>query len=259
MKSPAFQFYAAEFLVDENVVLMSNQEVGCYIKLMAYCWREGSIPSSIEKIAKLCGEDGSAMAQLWLAISSCFTNSLADPSRLVHQRLEVERKKQEDHRKERSESGKKGAKVKWGGASKADSLANGSATKQPIAKDSSSSSSSSSVNLSTANAVEVASKLPPCPHQEIISLYHATLPMLPQVREWNDQRQGYMRSRWKDHPSLDYWQKFFAFVAKSEFLTGRAEGRPGAPPFVADLEWLIRPTNFVKVIEGKYHQERVAA
>lgn len=37
MKSPAFQFYAAEFLADENVVLMTNQEVGCYIKLMAYC------------------------------------------------------------------------------------------------------------------------------------------------------------------------------------------------------------------------------
>ena len=32
--SPAFQFYPADFLSYENVMLMSNQEVGCYVKLM---------------------------------------------------------------------------------------------------------------------------------------------------------------------------------------------------------------------------------
>ena len=63
MKSPAFQFYAAEFLADENVVLMTNQELGCYMKLMCYCWREGSIPSEIPKIAKCVGR----IAQLWLS------------------------------------------------------------------------------------------------------------------------------------------------------------------------------------------------
>ena len=72
MTSPAFQFYPAEFLADENVVLMSNQELGCYVKLMCYCWREGSIPSDVQKIARLCGEDGLAMAELWTAIRPCF-------------------------------------------------------------------------------------------------------------------------------------------------------------------------------------------
>ncbi|CAB4216076.1 Protein of unknown function DUF1376, partial [uncultured Caudovirales phage] len=111
-KSPAFQFYAAEFLADENVVMMSNQEVGCYIKLMAYCWREGSIPSDIPKIGKLCGEDGLVMAQLWLSIGCCFS-SASTSDRLIHKRLENEREKQEKYRAERSESGKKGAKAKW--------------------------------------------------------------------------------------------------------------------------------------------------
>lgn len=149
MKSPAFQFYAAEFLVDENVVLMTNQEVGCYIKLMAYCWREGSVPADVSKIAKLCGEESSAMAQLWPAISSCFAESIADENRLVHPRLEKERDKQEEHRKERAESGKKGAEKRWGAKhaqndDKSHDLANGSAIKEPMAENGSSSSSATS-------------------------------------------------------------------------------------------------------------------
>jgi len=142
-KSPAFQFYAAEFLADENVVMMSNQEVGCYIKLMAYCWREGSIPSDISKIGKLCGEDGLAMAQLWLSIGCCFS-SASTSDRLIHKRLETEREKQEKYRFERSESGKKGAKAKWNNELPVDGLAITEPIAQPMANDGSSSSSSSS-------------------------------------------------------------------------------------------------------------------
>lgn len=145
MKSPAFQFYAAEFLADENVVLMSNQEVGCYIKLMAYCWREGSIPADIAKIAKLCGEDGSAMAQLWLSIKQCFVLANGSHDRLTHPRLEKEREKQGEFRKGRSEAGKKGASARWDKA-QMDGKANGSAMAQPLANDGSSSSSSSSMS-----------------------------------------------------------------------------------------------------------------
>lgn len=183
MKSPAFQFYAAEFLADENVVLMTNQEVGCYIKLMAYCWREGSIPADVSKIAKLCGEDSSAMAQLWLAISSCFTESIADENRLVHPRLEKEREKQEEHRKERAESGKRGAEKRWGAKTTknddeshglANSSANGSAIKEPMAKNGSSSSSSSSYSVSKdtgAAAPLIADFLPDDPTEEQAKAY----------------------------------------------------------------------------------------
>jgi uncharacterized protein YdaU (DUF1376 family) len=149
MKSPSFQFYPADFLSDENVVMMSNRELGCYMKLMCYCWREGSIPADMNKIARLCGEDGSAMADLWTAISGCFDTAENDASRLVHFRLEKERNKQTEYKKERSDSGRKGAESRWGKASKA----NGSAIAQPLAEPmandglSSSSSSSTSENI----------------------------------------------------------------------------------------------------------------
>jgi uncharacterized protein YdaU (DUF1376 family) len=150
-RPPAFQLYPADFLADENVVVMTNQEAGCYIKLLCYCWREGSIPSEIPKIAKLCGESSSNMAQLWTAIEMCFSSAIDNPSRLRHPRLERERKKQEQYRAERSESGTKGANARWNmdlpgnnGNSTANGSASGSASKEPIAKNGSSSSSSSS-------------------------------------------------------------------------------------------------------------------
>lgn len=100
---------------------------------------------------------------------------------------------------------------------------------------------------------DVGSKLPPCPHEKIISLYHELLPELPRVREWNKTRRGYLQARWKEHPDITYWAGLFKYVAKSDFLTGRVNGRDGKPPFLATLEWITRPNNFAKIVEGNYH------
>lgn len=99
-----------------------------------------------------------------------------------------------------------------------------------------------------------------CPHQAIIDLYHQTLPAGRQVRIWNDTRKAKLRARWKEDPkrqNLDWWGKFFGYIAESDFLTGKTVSA-GRPPFELDLEWIVSPTNFVKIIEGKYHRETVA-
>lgn len=112
-----------------------------------------------------------------------------------------------------------------------------------------------------------AATVPDCPHDKLIALYHELLPTCTRVVEWNVTRQALMRARWREQAvpkgkrpgytteaaGLDFWRRYLAYVADSAFLTGRAEGRNGGKPFVADLEWLIRPTNFAKVVEGKYH------
>ena len=102
----------------------------------------------------------------------------------------------------------------------------------------------------------------PCPHTKIIELYHECLPMLATVREWTDARQTLLRNRWKEkkeRQDLGWWRDFFGYVAQSDFLCGRVDGRSGKPPFQADLEWLVRPSNLVKVVEGKYENRGVAA
>lgn len=96
---------------------------------------------------------------------------------------------------------------------------------------------------------------PVCPHQEIIDMYHEHCPTLATVKVWHDTRRKHLQARWREdvkRQSLDYWERFFRYVAQSPFLTGN----PG--PWKADLEWLVNSSNFVKVIEGKYHQESAA-
>lgn len=99
---------------------------------------------------------------------------------------------------------------------------------------------------------------PPCPHDEILNLYHEILPANPRVKVWGDDRKANLRTRWREESkrqSLDYWRRLFEYVGESEFLTGRATGHDGRP-FFATLAWLVLPKNFAKVIEGNYHDRK---
>jgi uncharacterized protein YdaU (DUF1376 family) len=110
-------------------------------------------------------------------------------------------------------------------------------------------------------------KLPGCDHKGILALYHETLPNLPAVEIWNDTRAGYLRQRWREvaldlskngavtHADmLAWWKQYFELIKGSKFLTGKKQQKD-KPPFLADLEWVIKPTNFAKIIEGKYHRD----
>jgi len=108
-------------------------------------------------------------------------------------------------------------------------------------------------------------KLPGCDHKAVIALYHQNLPTLRKVEVWNETRKGYLRQRWREVAAelaeqkpitgqdvLTWWADFFTHVGTSKFLTGRVNDKSGRS-FVADLEWIIKPTNFCKIVEGKYH------
>lgn len=93
-----------------------------------------------------------------------------------------------------------------------------------------------------------------CPHQSIVDLYHKTLPTARRIQEWTPARQQALRARWRekeDRQSLEWWAKFFGYVAKSEFLSGKTQA-PGRKPFELSLDWLCKSANFVKVLEGAY-------
>lgn len=108
-------------------------------------------------------------------------------------------------------------------------------------------------------------KLPNCDHQSVVDLYHKHLPTLRRVEVWNDTRKGYLRQRWREVASelaekqevkaddvLIWFTEFFEHIATSRFLTGRVNDKSGRS-FAADLEWILKPSNFAKIVEGKYH------
>jgi hypothetical protein len=109
---------------------------------------------------------------------------------------------------------------------------------------------SPSSTLAKASGVSTSGN-PNCPHDEIIALYHQTLPLNPKVKVWNNTRSAHLRQRWREYPSIEEWSEFFNRVSKSKFLTGKVSSGT-RKPFLASLDWLIKPENFAKVLEGKY-------
>lgn len=104
-------------------------------------------------------------------------------------------------------------------------------------------------------AMDAAPDAKRCPVQEIVALYHAMLPMCPKAEKLTRARVGYIRARWReDLPTIEAFRNYFTDVRKSPFLIGQVNGSRDRPPFVADLEWLMRPGNFAKVLEGRYHR-----
>jgi hypothetical protein len=117
---------------------------------------------------------------------------------------------------------------------------------------------------------EVRKKSEDCPHQEIIELYKTNLPTLPEPRIWQGKKVEALRARWRwvltakkgngsryatDHESaIKFFDRFFAYTAESDFLTGRNGAWTRC-----DLAWLINAENFIKVLEGKYHDREATA
>jgi uncharacterized protein YdaU (DUF1376 family) len=108
-------------------------------------------------------------------------------------------------------------------------------------------------------------KIPKCEHQSVIDMYHKHLPALRKVEVWNAARQGYLRQRWREvaielskekdivaADILTWFGDFFQHIGTSKFLTGKVNSKDGRA-FTADLEWILKPSNFAKIVEGKYH------
>jgi uncharacterized protein YdaU (DUF1376 family) len=109
-KSPAFQFYPKEFLMDGNVAGMSLQERGAYITFLCYCWQEGSLPMDQGRLAQMVGTPLKAFLRFWPAVRVCFSEQ---DGRYIHRRLEKEREKQTLHRERASSKGRAGAQARW--------------------------------------------------------------------------------------------------------------------------------------------------
>lgn len=117
-RSPAFQLYPGDFLADAKTAVMSAEEIGAYFLLLCYCWREGTLPNDMKKLATLARLPKDRFEEIWQdSLSVCF--EMRD-ERLIHPRLEDERAKQDQWKSKSSEGGKKSAEKRWGNRDKQD-------------------------------------------------------------------------------------------------------------------------------------------
>jgi len=180
----------------------------------------------------------------------------------VEEELEAFRSRRETNRKLGAKGGK--AKGKANGKriateSLSDQEANDKPSHKPLAISQEASIEASTESTAVDSSPEPAEPdsddgMPRCPVKRIVALYHEVLPELPPVQEFPEASVKMLRQRWRSDPerqSLDWWRGFFSYVRGCPFLMGEKTD------FTADLLWLVRPTNFAKVLNGNY-QERAA-
>ena len=109
------------------------------------------------------------------------------------------------------------------------------------------------------------SAAPPCPTQDLVALWNThCAPPLPGVGVLNAARREAISARWREvcaDAGLDQAAglEWFGWlmrerVAGSDFLMGRRGGThgPNGHAWQATLDWVFRPTNFAKVVDGNY-------
>ena len=109
--SPAFQFYAKDWLVDTAGLSLEAQ--GAYARLLAHMWIEGPLPDDRTALARRCGESPRRFGVIWKAIGPLFQ---CTGGVLTNKRLEQERAKQDAYRQEQALRGQHGASKRWGKA-----------------------------------------------------------------------------------------------------------------------------------------------
>ena len=246
---PYYKWHWQDWRANRTVQRMSYIERGIYRELLDECWSEGFIPYSVDKMADIVGCPSDVMADAWQVLSKCFVD--AGEGRLINERLNIERTVKDSQRVTRAINGQKGGQAK-----SLNEKENEASAKQLPSK----------CHIEEKRREEKrreehtsGTSVPNCPHLEIIEAYNSILGQqgLPIVRPglWaGSKREIHLRARWKEDPSrqtVDFWERFFAYVAKSDFLMGRVDGQR---TWRADLGWLINRENFDKVFQGNYNE-----
>jgi hypothetical protein len=104
------------------------------------------------------------------------------------------------------------------------------------------------------------SRLPNCPHKEILKLWSEIMPDKPQPITWDGERPKALAARWKSgfvknidgnasytdlDSGLKWWRDFFEWQRHSHWLINEFKG--------FDIGWLVKLENFNKVRQGNYH------
>ena len=117
-----FPLYVYHFSLDENVALMTNEQVGVYVRLLCHEWIHGSIPAEIPALAGLARTSVEHMEAIWEGVALCFTSR---NGRLINKRLEDERVKANRRLAGTRKGGKESARRRLG-------VSGGSAAPVPV-------------------------------------------------------------------------------------------------------------------------------
>ncbi len=88
-------------------------------------------------------------------------------------------------------------------------------------------------------------------YENIVGLYHELCPKMQKVLVLNKTRKGHINARFSEF-GLSKITEVLRFAGESDFLNGKNDRA-----WKADFEWIMRPENFIKILEGKYQNKTV--
>jgi len=252
-KAPAFQFYAADFLI--GTFDMTAEQVGVYIRLLAFSWDKGPLPKDTRTLASMAGLTPKKFQKAWEKVQEKWTETDAG---WVNDRLEVQRKARDKFSQKQAENGKKGAAKRWARHSHRHDVA----IAKRCPKDSSSVFSllsSEDQERDQAEERDLAQerdlaperggrRLTPLPSpQSLVEAWNSgTTAPIPKCKELTPKRRTHALARLRDAP-IDTWRDVIARIEASAFCRGQNDRG-----WVATFDWLLQPETRVKVLEGKY-------
>jgi uncharacterized protein YdaU (DUF1376 family) len=224
-KDPAILFYTSDFL--SGTAFFSDEQRGQYIRLLCEQHQNGHIPE--RHMINICQSNDSPV----------FKKFKKDPDGLYFQeRMDKEIQKRSSYSESRRNNrfGKKDIKDMSSHMSNhmSNHMDNGNENENE--------------NISKEEKVKeekkpVSVKLD---YQFIVDNYHHLCPKMNKVAVITDQRKGFMNSRVTEF-GLDTTISILRKAGESDFLNGIND-----KAWMADFEWLLRPQNFIKVMEGKF-------
>jgi hypothetical protein len=88
------------------------------------------------------------------------------------------------------------------------------------------------------------------PIKEVFDLFNSICTNLSKVIKLSDGRKRTIKSILDKYPDIETIKEVFANANKSSFLTGSNERG-----WTADFDWVLKESNFIKILEGKYENK----
>jgi len=265
MKRPAFQFYPADWRKDVELQSCSMAAQGLWINAMCLaheCTPYGHLTVNGKPMtpAQLGRQVGLSAKETEALVAELHEAGVLDKGEgdVIFSRRMV---RDEHLRNVRADAGRLGGNPNL--LKQKDKQEVNQTAKQKLTP-SSSSSSSTSVEREP-NGSQSPAKLPNCPTEEVVALYHEVLPELPKIRLMTDKRKRVISSLWKfvlttNNPeglpratnaeeALAWIRIYFERARENDFLMGRGQRSAEHAGWKCDLDFLLSEKGKIHVIE----------
>jgi len=91
------------------------------------------------------------------------------------------------------------------------------------------------------------------PYNKILEIFTKEVLSLSKPSRLTKSRKGLIRARWEAIGDLDNWKAICKQVQASRFLTGHNDKN-----WRASFDWILKETNFTKIVEGNYDVKEAA-